>query len=104
MLASVRDELDRVAADGITAEELARGKGQLQGRAGARPGGHRLADDPARQGRAASTTRLPVDEVLARIDAVDVEQVRAVAAELLRRSETCLAVVGPYRESDLDRL
>jgi hypothetical protein len=29
--------------------------------------------------------------------------VRAVAADLLGR-ETCLAVVGPYRESDLDRL
>ena len=27
----------------------------------------------------------------------------AIAAELLTR-ETCLAVVGPYREADLDRL
>ena len=46
---------------------------------------------------------VPVREVLARIDAVDPEQVRAVAADLLTRP-TCLAVVGPYRESDLDRL
>ena len=30
-------------------------------------------------------------------------QVREVAAELFAR-ETCLAVVGPYRESDLDEL
>ena len=41
---------------------------------------------------------LPVREVLARLDAVDEEQVRAVAAELFTR-DTCLAVVGPYRES-----
>ena len=42
-------------------------------------------------------------EVLDRLDAVQAEQVRAVAAELLTR-DTCLAVVGPYRESELDRL
>jgi predicted Zn-dependent peptidase len=46
---------------------------------------------------------LPVREVLARIDAVEQSQVRSVAAELFTR-ETCLAVVGPYSESDLDRL
>jgi hypothetical protein len=34
---------------------------------------------------------------------VDEEQVRAVGADLLTRTN-CLAVVGPYRESDLDRL
>jgi predicted Zn-dependent peptidase len=46
---------------------------------------------------------LPVRAVLDRLDAVDEEQVRSVAAELFSR-ETCLAVVGPYRESDLDGL
>jgi hypothetical protein len=46
---------------------------------------------------------LPVREVLARLGAVDEEQVRALATEMFGR-ETCLAVVGPYRESDLDRL
>jgi predicted Zn-dependent peptidase len=46
---------------------------------------------------------LPVREVLARLDAVTEDEVRAVAADLLAR-DTCLAVVGPYREADLDRL
>jgi predicted Zn-dependent peptidase len=46
---------------------------------------------------------LPVREVLVRLDGVDEEQVREVAADLLTRG-TCLAVVGPYRESELDRL
>jgi predicted Zn-dependent peptidase len=45
----------------------------------------------------------PVREVLGRITAVTEDQVREVAADLFTR-ETCLAVVGPYRESDLDRL
>ncbi len=46
---------------------------------------------------------MPSREVLARLDAVDEDQVRGVAAELFGRP-MCLAVVGPYRESDLDRL
>jgi predicted Zn-dependent peptidase len=46
---------------------------------------------------------LPVREVLGRLDAVDEAQVRNVARDLLS-AESCLAVVGPYRESDLDRL
>ena len=46
---------------------------------------------------------LSVHEVLDLLDAVDEEQVRAVAADLLTRP-TCLAVVGPYRDRDLDRL
>jgi hypothetical protein len=37
------------------------------------------------------------------LDAVDPDQVRAVAADLLAR-DLCLAVVGPYKERDLDRL
>jgi predicted Zn-dependent peptidase len=46
---------------------------------------------------------LSVREVLDLLDAVDEEQVRAVAADLLTRP-TCLAVVGPYRDRDLDAL
>ena len=40
-----------------------------------------------------------MDEVLARIDAVTPEDCRAVAAEVLRRPQ-CLAVVGPFSETD----
>ena len=46
---------------------------------------------------------LSVREVLDRLDAVTEDEVRVVAADLFTR-DTCLAVVGPYRESDLDRL
>ncbi len=103
VLRLVREELASVAADGLTAEEVARGRGQLRGGLvlGLEDTGSRMT----RLGKSelAHGEYVPVREVLARIDAVDTEQVRAVAAELLTRP-TCLAVVGPYRESDLDRL
>jgi predicted Zn-dependent peptidase len=103
VLRLIRAELDRVAADGITAEEVARSRGQLRG--GLVLG---LEDTGSRMSRLGKSELsygeyLPVREVLDRIDAVDETQVRDVAAELFSQ-ETCLAVVGPYRESDLDRL
>jgi predicted Zn-dependent peptidase len=103
VLRLVREELARVASDGLTAEEVARGRGQLKG--GLVLG---LEDTGSRMSRLGKSELsfgeyLPVREVLARLDAVDPDQVRAVATELFSR-ETCLAVVGPYREADLDRL
>ena len=103
VLRLIRSELDRVAAEGITPEEVARGRGQLKG--GLVLG---LEDTGSRMSRLGKSELsygeyLPVREVLARLDAVDEEQVRSVADELFNQ-ETCLAVVGPYRESDLDRL
>ncbi|MGY1683753.1 M16 family metallopeptidase [Geodermatophilus sp. SYSU D01176] len=103
VLRLVREELARVAAHGLTAEEVARGQGQLKG--GLVLG---LEDTGSRMSRLGKSELsygeyLPVREVLARLDGVDERQVRAVAADLLTR-DTCLAVVGPYRESELDRL
>ena len=103
VLRLVRAELDRVAAEGITTDEVTRSKGQLKG--GLVLG---LEDTGSRMSRLGKSELsygeyLPIGEVLGRIDAVDEEQVRAVAGELFTR-DTCLAVVGPYRESDLDRL
>jgi predicted Zn-dependent peptidase len=103
VLRLIRSELDRVAAEGITAEEVARGRGQLKGGfvLGLEDTGSRMS----RLGKSELSFGVyePVRDVLARLDAVDEEQVRAVATELFGQ-ETCLAVVGPYRESDLDRL
>ncbi|MCW2633796.1 MAG: putative zinc protease [Blastococcus sp.] len=103
VLRLIRAEFERVAADGITAAEVARTRGQLKG--GLVLG---LEDTGSRMSRLGKSELsygeyLPVREVLARIESVDEDQVGAVAAELLSQ-ETCLAVVGPYRESDLDRL
>ncbi|WP_346619522.1 pitrilysin family protein [Blastococcus montanus] len=103
VLRLVREELDRVAADGLTAEEVARARGQLRG--GLVLG---LEDTGSRMSRLGKSELsygeyVPVRDVLARIDAVEESQVRSVAGGLFGQ-EMCLAVVGPYRESDLDRL
>ena len=44
---------------------------------------------------------LGVDELLARVDAVTVDDVASVAAELLTQPR-CLTVVGPFGEHDFD--
>nr|WP_231123949.1 pitrilysin family protein [Nocardioides sambongensis] len=94
VLAVVRGELARLAEQGISAEELARGKGQLRG--GMALG---LEDSGARmmrlgKGELVHTETLGIDEVLARIEAVTLDDVRAVAAAVLSGPEL-LAVVGP---------
>jgi predicted Zn-dependent peptidase len=103
VLRLVREELARAAAEGLTGEEVARARGQLKG--GMVLG---LEDTGSRMSRLGKSELsfgeyLSVREVLGRLDAVTEDDVRAAAADLLAR-ETCLAVVGPYRESDLDRL
>ena len=94
VLAVVRAELARVAAEGITAVELERGIGQLRG--GLVLG---LEDSGARMSRLGKAELihdelLSIDEVLARVEAVTLEEVRELAAELFTRPEV-LAVVGP---------
>ncbi len=94
VLAVVREELAKVAADGITADELARGKGQLRG--GLVLGLEDSASRMSRLGKAelVHDELLSIDEVMARIDAVTLEDVRAVAAQVFTKPEI-LAVVGP---------
>jgi predicted Zn-dependent peptidase len=94
VLATVRLELARVAADGITDDELVRGKGQLRG--GLVLGLEDSASRMIRLGKAelVHDDLLEIDEVMARIDAVTLDDVRAVASEIFSREEI-LAVVGP---------
>jgi predicted Zn-dependent peptidase len=94
VLAVVRAELAKVAGSGIDADELARGKGQLKG--GLVLG---LEDSASRMSRLGKSELvdddlLSIDEVLARIDAVTLDDVRALAGELFTQPEI-LAVVGP---------
>ena len=99
VLEIARDELAKVAADGLTAEELARGKGQLRG--GLVLG---LEDTGSRMSRIGKAELLAGDlwstaDVLAAIDAVTLDDVREVADGLLEVTPT-LAVIGPF---DADR-
>ena len=90
-----RDQLHGVAVHGITESELRRGQGQLRG--GTVLG---LEDTGSRMSRLAKAElvygELPsVSEVLSRIDAVTLEDVRELAAETLAAAPS-LAVVGPF--------
>jgi predicted Zn-dependent peptidase len=88
------DELAKVAAAGITIEELQRGKGQLRGSLVMG-----LEDSSARMTRIAKAELVPsellsIDASLSRIDAVTLEDVHAVAQDVLS-AEPTLAVIGP---------
>jgi predicted Zn-dependent peptidase len=94
VLATVRAELAKVAADGITQEELDRGKGQLKG--GLVLG---LEDSGARMSRLGKAELvydelLSIDEVIERVDAVTLEDVHAIGSDLFSQPEI-LAIVGP---------
>lgn len=99
----LHDELDRLAAHGISEEELVRGIGQLRGSLvlGMEDNGSRMT----RLGRAEIVhgELLTLDAVLGRIAAVTAKEVRELAADLAARPRS-LVVVGPVAETDLDAL
>jgi predicted Zn-dependent peptidase len=97
VLAICREEVEKVTSHGITAEELERGKGQLRGSLvlGLEDTGSRMS----RIGKAELVygDLLSVDHIIDRINRVSLEDVSAVAAEVLTATPT-LAVVGPFDE------
>ncbi|HVW82179.1 MAG TPA: pitrilysin family protein [Mycobacteriales bacterium] len=90
-----REELSLVAGGELSAAELERGRGQMRG--GFVLG---LEDTGSRMSRLGKSELvygelMTVDEVIAAIDAVTLDDVREVAADLFTRP-TSLAVIGPY--------
>ncbi len=90
-----RDELAAVAEHGIGADELARGKGQLRGSLVLG-----LEDTGSRMSRIGKSELmhgdlLTVGDILGRIASVTLDDVRAVAADVLTAAPS-LAVVGPF--------
>ncbi|HET9897043.1 MAG TPA: pitrilysin family protein [Streptosporangiaceae bacterium] len=99
VLAICTEEIDRVCHDGLTDEELVRGKGQLRGSIVLG-----LEDPASRMTRLGKSELVyprlePVDEILGRIEAVTPDEVREVANAILTRPKA-LAVVGPYDDAD----
>jgi predicted Zn-dependent peptidase len=92
----VRAELARVVDSGLTQEELDRGRGQMRGGLVLS-----LEDTGSRMTRLGEVElfqerMLSLDEVLGRLEAITLDDVNGLAAELFSRPET-LAVVGPER-------
>jgi predicted Zn-dependent peptidase len=90
-----RTELIKVAEHGITDEELARGIGQLRGSMVLG-----LEDTGSRMSRIGKSElvygeMLSVDDIIARISAVTLDDVRQVARDVLCAKPT-LAIIGPF--------
>jgi len=91
----IRDQLAAVARDGITPDELLRGKGQLRGSVVMG-----LEDTGAKMTRIAKAELVygelpPVDEILRRIDVVTLDDVATLAADLYAGAPA-LTVMGPF--------
>jgi predicted Zn-dependent peptidase len=99
VLGVIRDELADVAARGLADEEVARGKGMLKGATvlGLEDTGSRMSR--IGKGELVYGDVLDVDELLGRIDAVSVDDVRSIASELLARPMS-LGVIGPFDGHD----
>jgi predicted Zn-dependent peptidase len=99
VLQIARDVIGDVAANGLTDEEVMRGKGQVRGGLvlGLEDTGSRMS----RLGKAELVfgDTMSVDEIIEHIDAVTVDDVRRVAGELLAQPST-LAVVGPFEDAE----
>ena len=98
VLAICTDEITRVVEGGLTDAELTRGKGQVRGSIVLS-----LEDPSSRMSRLGKSELVyprlePVEEVLAGIDSVSHEDIRAIAAEIFTRPKT-LAVVGPFDDA-----
>jgi len=94
-----RAELARVAADGLTGDEVARGRGMTRGALvlGLEDTGSRMTR--LGKGELVYGEVLSVDDLLDRVGAITPEQVRMVAADVLG-APMSLAVVGPFGDRD----
>src|ERR1700753_663965 len=91
-------EVDKLVSGGLTDAELERGKGQMRGSIVLG-----LEDPSSRMSRIGKSELVyphlePVEETLARIEAVTHDDIRAVASEVLARPKA-LAVVGPFDDT-----
>jgi predicted Zn-dependent peptidase len=96
----VRDELDRLVADGLADEEFDAAKGHLKGSTAlslesSSSRMHRLGRSELTLGEVPT-----VDELVAHVDAVTPDDVRRVTSRVFADEARTLAVVGPFDESD----
>lgn len=101
-LTVIRDELAKVVEQGITAEELERAKGSMRGGLALS-----LEDSNSRMVRLgrdelAGMPHLSVDERLEKLEAVDLDMVKAVASDVYGDPIRVMGAVGPFDDGELD--
>jgi len=94
-----QEEIAKVIESGLTADELARGKGQLRGSIVLG-----LEDPSSRMSRLGKSELVyprlePVEEILAQIESVTHDQVQEIAAVILGQPKA-LAIVGPFDDDE----
>jgi predicted Zn-dependent peptidase len=94
-----RGQIEEIAANGLTSEELERAKGHMKGSLVLS-----LEDTSGRMSRIGRSEIshgeiLTVDQILERIEAVDAEASRAVAAQVFGRP-MAMAVIGPFGQDE----
>ena len=102
-LSVIREELAKVVTEGITPEELERAKGSMRGGLALS-----LEDSNSRMVRLgrdelAGMPHLSVDERLEKLDGVDLDRVKSVAADVYGGPIRVMGAVGPFEEGDLDQ-
>ncbi|MGZ7027605.1 MAG: M16 family metallopeptidase [Acidimicrobiia bacterium] len=99
-LAVIRGELDRLVADGLPEHELAAAKGHLKGATALSL--ETSSSRMHRLGRSELTTNeVPsVDELVAEIEAITVEDAQRVIQRVFAEEPRVLAVVGPFDDDD----
>jgi predicted Zn-dependent peptidase len=103
VLELARSEMESVARDGITEAEFIRAKGHLKGSLAL------SSEDPSsrmnRLGKQQLTTGeiLSIDELIARIDSLEMADVKRVAEMVLGDARFRVTVVGPFDEDAFDR-
>jgi predicted Zn-dependent peptidase len=103
-VAVIAAELERFVREPADAQELERSRENAKGRLALS-----LESTAARMNRLGASVLnglpiLPVEEVIARIDAVTGEELRELAAELFRGSELSVAAIGPDEDTLLGAL
>lgn len=98
---AILDELDRIASAPVTASELDRARAYTRGRLELRMEDSGAVAGWLGMGEALLPRILTVDEVIERLEAVTVSDLRAVAERYLAPERARLAVLGPFRSRAL---
>jgi predicted Zn-dependent peptidase len=101
-LAVIGDEIDRLAGDGLSASELAAAKGHITGSLAMSL--ETSSSRMRRIGRSEQVERevLTLDELVARVEAVEADDVARVIDRVFRDAPRTLAVVGPHEVGDFE--
>ena len=96
----IMNEITKVAEKGLTAKELRRSKDYIKGKTVLHlETSSSLAQFYAMQELMTGRLETP-EEKMAKIEAVTLEDVRAVAAELFQTKKLSASIIGPYKDTD----